>query len=56
MKQLIVITFILLSMSTAYAGGQMLLHVYFDTDASITPTNCDGTIDASEGCTLPMIN
>lgn len=56
MKQIIIITLLLFSMSAAYAGSQMLLHVYFDTDAGNTPSNCDGTIDASEGCPLPMLN
>lgn len=55
MKQIIIITLLLFSMSAAYAGGSILLHVW-STDATSGPSNCDGIIDASEGCSLPMLN
>jgi hypothetical protein len=56
MKQLIIATFILVFMSAAYAGSSSLLHVWHDNGSGVVPSNCDGTIDASEGCPLPMLN
>lgn len=56
MKQFFLAALILFSMSAAYAGKSMLMHVYFDSDSGSGPSNCDGTIDTSKGCPLPILN
>ena len=55
MKQLIIATFILLSMSAAYAGGFMMLHVGSADGNGGAGGSCDGKIDLSTGCVQPML-
>lgn len=55
MKQLLVATMIILSMSAAYAGGFMLLHVGDANGNGSAPSSCTGTVDLTEGCPQPML-
>lgn len=55
MKQLIAATFIILSMSAAYAGGLMLLHVGDANGNGAVVSTCTGAIDLSLGCPQPML-
>lgn len=54
MKQLIIATLIIFSMSAAYAGGMMLLHVG-DANGNGGTSSCTGTIDLTEGCPQAML-
>lgn len=56
MKQLILASLLLFSMSAAYAGGFMLLHVGDSNGNGGVASSCGtGVIDASAGCPLPML-
>ena len=55
MKILISALLIIVGMSAAYAGGMMLLHVGDANGNGGAVSSCTGTIDASEGCPLPMM-
>lgn len=55
MKTFLVSFLIILSISAAYAGGFMMLHVgSADGNGGVIST-CDGTVDLSEGCPQPML-
>lgn len=55
MKTFLISLLIILSISAAYAGGFMMLHVgSADGNGGVIST-CDGTVDLSEGCPQPML-
>lgn len=55
MKQLLIATIIILSMSAAYAGGFMMLHVGDADGNGGVISSCTGAIDLSNGCVQPML-
>ena len=55
MKTFLAALLIIVGMSAAYAGGLMLLHVGDANGNGGAVGACTGTIDASEGCPLPMM-
>lgn len=50
---IILINFVLLT--SASAGTILLLQAGLGTSSVVPPGSCDGSIDLSTGCTLPML-